>query len=778
MRIEPAELERGTGAAPIDEPFYSRVEEGIDLRELLDILVRGKRFILGGLAVGVLLAGLHGLLVSSQYASYALLLVEKQDSDLASVLPMDPSSALFQNERNLSNELLVLRQSYPLALSVAEQLMQLEYVPGTDRPLTIVEPEEDEPLTATEVVFRLQEDYVTASLEGTDADAIRVQVESTDPEEAAYIANLYAQAFENRTQESSRESFTVSREFLEEQVGTQEQELEQLDAQVQQFMQREGAVALDEESSQIVQRIADLQSQRDQATIEIGMRRASIDALETELRRLESRLSERLGSGLDTELAAAQERLVELQGQLEVFYEENPALRTAEDVPARVQTLRRELRQTRERIATISQRLTDQSLAAGSGPGDQQSGFLRAAELRARLADERVALDGLVAQRDQLAERLGQYEQDLQNIPRQSIELAQLQRDRLAREQLYGALEANLQEARVAEQSQLGYAEIIRPAFVADEPFAPRRLRNIVLGAILGLMVGGALAIGRVRLDHRLNRPDDLKPFPVPLIATIPNTNELIERDFGGQETVSVDGREVDAHLVSLLNPMAAASEAYRGLRTSVQFSRPDVVVKTVLMTSANPSEGKSTTAANLALVMAQAGRRVLLVDGDLRKPTAHKKFGVPREPGLVQMLFDEVPVDFDALPEPADDLRVLTAGRIVPNASELLGSKRMRELIEKMREEFDIVIFDAPPVLAATDATLLSTQSDATLVVCRAGQTRDYEIESALQELRGVGASVIGTVLNGFDVSKSYGYKYKYAYRYGSDYAYGSPSA
>ena len=173
---------------------------------------------------------------------------------------------------------------------------------------------------------------------------------------------------------------------------------------------------------------------------------------------------------------------------------------------------------------------------------------------------------------------------------------------------------------------------------------------------------------------------------------------------------------------------------------------------------------------------MAQAGRRVLLVDADLRKPTAHKKFGTAREPGLVQHLFSDDVLDADGLLEPADDLRLLPAGRIAPNPSELLGSRRMRETVEAARERFDVVIFDAPPVLAATDAVLLSTQCDATLVVCRAGKTKDYELRSALDELAGVGAHVIGTVLNGFDVSKSYGYKYKYAYRYGSDYAYGSP--
>jgi tyrosine-protein kinase Etk/Wzc len=780
-RIEPATLERGAGGLPVEEPFYTRADDGVDLRELFDILLRGKWIIAGAFLAGVLLTGLYGVVTPSQYASYVLMLVEKQDSDLASVLPTDPGAAFLRNERNLANELLVLRQSYPLAETVAEEILATETVPGTGRRFTVLDPRDDGlPLTARDVAFRLQYEVVTASLEGTDADALRVTAASTDPAEAAYIANLYAAAFEARTRESSRAGIAASREFLEEQVENRGVELEALDDEVRSYMQREGAVALDEESSRTVQRIGELQAQRDQVGVEIGMRRASLDALETELRRLEPRLAERLGSGLDAELAQAQERLAALQAELDTYLRENPALRTADaaDAPARVTQVRREIERTRERIATVSDQLTDQSLAAASGPGQQAAGFARAADLRARIADERVALDGLLAQRDRLEARLGEYEADLQRIPAQSIELAQLQRERLAREQLYGALEANLQEARVAEESQLGYAQIIRPAFVAAEPFAPSRARNVVLGGLLGLMLGAALAIAKVRLDHRIHRPDDLAGAAAPLVSTIPSTDELIKRDFEGRETVVVDGREIDSHLVTLLNPMAAASEAYRGLRTSVQFSRPDAAVQTVLVTSANPGEGKSTTAANLAVVMAQAGRRVLLVDGDLRKPTGHKKFGTAREPGLVQHLFSDGPLDLDALPQPADDLWLLPAGRIAPNPSELLGSKRMREVLDDVRNRFDLIVIDAPPVLAATDAVLLSTQADATLVVCRAGRTKDYELRSALDELGNVGAHVIGTVLNGFDVTKSYGYKYKYAYRYGSDYAYGSPSA
>ncbi|MEM1115307.1 MAG: polysaccharide biosynthesis tyrosine autokinase, partial [Bacteroidota bacterium] len=520
------------------------------------------------------------------------------------------------------------------------------------------------------------------------------------------------------------------------------------------------------------------QAERDASVVQIRTLRARMRAIEVELRRLEPQLGDRLGSGLDAELETAQQRVQTLVARLDAYYQENPELRGADERPAFVASLEQELARARGRVQQISDRLARESLEAAGAPGDPSAGFVRASGLRAQLADLRVEVQGLEAQRDQLASRLSQYEAELARIPRQSMELAQLQRDRLATEALAGALVTNLQEARVAEQSQLGYAKPIRPAFETDEPVAPKRLRNVFLAMVLGLFLGSALAIAKVRLDHRIHRPDDIRDRGHSLIGTVPDTTDLIERDFEGQDTVHIDGREIDSRVITLLNPMAAASEAYRALRTSVQFSRPDVMVQTVVITSSNPAEGKSTTAANLAVVMAQAGRRTLLVDADLRKPTGHKKFGVPREPGLVQLLFDDAPLQLSHLTEVADDLWMLPAGALAPNPSELLGSKRMRDVLAEMRELFDVIILDAPPVLAATDPVLLSTQVDATLVVTRAGITKDYDLTATMDALREVGASVIGTVLNGFDVANAYGYRYKYAYRYGSDYAYGSDVA
>lgn len=775
-----SEATRHTGL--IEEPFYVREEDGIDLRELFDILVRGKWLILGAVLAVAVPVALWTFLQPAQYMSYSLMLVEKDDTDLASVLPTNPSAAFFRNERNLANEMLVLRQSMPLAERAAERLMQYARVPEAETELTILRPVQtpdgERAPTVLDVAFRLQGEYIQAAQEGQEADALRVSAVSTNPDEAALIANVYSESFVDLSQEQSRSGVRASRQFLEEQVSARGEELQELDSEVRSFMLREQAVALDEETSRIVEQLATVEAQRDAAAVEAQMTQASVAALENELNRIEPRLSERVASGADAQIAAAQERIVQLQGELETYYRRNPEFRDAEDVPQAVETRREEVARLQQRIRRLSEELTRESIAAGGGgPGDTQTGFQRVVELRRQLTNERIALEGLQAQRETLNRQIAELEAELEAIPGQSIELAQLQRERMAAERLYGALDERLQEARVTEQSQLGYANVIRPAFEAVEPFAPRRALNILLGIMLGLMAGVAIAIGKVRLDHRIHRPDDLKKFDPPVLGTIPDTTDIIEKDFGGKATVDVGDRELDTHLVTLLNPMATASETYRALRTSVQFSRPDTVIRSLVVTSSNPGEGKSVTAANLAIVLAQAGRRVLFVDADLRRPTGHRKFGLSREPGLVQELFSEEPFHPDQATEVAEDLFVLTAGSLAPNPSELLSSKRMREFLAEAQEHFDLVVFDAPPVLAATDAVLISTQVDAAILVVRAGQTRDYDLTSSLEALRSVGAPVIGTLLNGFDLSKAYGYRYKYAYRYGQHYAYGHSS-
>lgn len=211
-------------------------------------------------------------------------------------------------------------------------------------------------------------------------------------------------------------------------------------------------------------------------------------------------------------------------------------------------------------------------------------------------------------------------------------------------------------------------------------------------------------------------------------------------------------------------NPKSVVSEAYRTLRTNIQYSSFDKKMQCILITSAEAAEGKSTVSGNLALTFAQGNSKVILIDCDLRKPSVHKNFKISNMVGLSELLLGKVELK-DAVQQRNDNLFVLTSGKIPPNPAEMLASSAMTDLIEKLREEYDVIILDSAPVGAVTDAQILSTKVDGTILVTRAERTKRDVVLEAENSLKKVGANLIGSVLHGVENSKG-----KYYYYYGND--------
>ena len=210
-------------------------------------------------------------------------------------------------------------------------------------------------------------------------------------------------------------------------------------------------------------------------------------------------------------------------------------------------------------------------------------------------------------------------------------------------------------------------------------------------------------------------------------------------------------------------NPKSVAAEAYRSLRTNIQYSSFDKEYKTILVTSANPGEGKSTTAGNLALTLAEGEARVLLVDCDMRKPSVHKNFRVTNTYGISDVLLQKKKV-MEVAHKYNENLYIITAGKIPPNPAEMIASKAMTLFLEEMKEHFDYIVLDTPPVQAVADSQILSTKVDGSLFVVRAGVTKKDEVQSAIAALKKVNANIIGTVLHAIDNNTN-----KYYYYYGS---------
>ena len=279
---------------------------------------------------------------------------------------------------------------------------------------------------------------------------------------------------------------------------------------------------------------------------------------------------------------------------------------------------------------------------------------------------------------------------------------------------------------------------IVDPATTPTDKASPKLALNVALGLTLGLVLALAVAFAGAALDDTFKTPDELREgLNLPVLGTVGHLPD------SAQHTAIY-------RLVMLLYPRSAAAEAFRTMRTNVEFTDIDVGLNSLLVTSPSPGDGKSTVAANLALAFAQAGRRTILVDADLRKPSVHELFDLTNTYGLTTLIRSDV-VELAPAMRRVDEpnLRVLTSGPLPPNPAELLGSNRMRALITALKAEADLVIFDTPPSAAVTDAAVLAGMIDGTIVIVAAGRTRRQLVEQTDESLTRVGGQLIGVVLN-----------------------------
>ncbi len=299
---------------------------------------------------------------------------------------------------------------------------------------------------------------------------------------------------------------------------------------------------------------------------------------------------------------------------------------------------------------------------------------------------------------------------------------------------------------------------IIEEARLPTAPIGPQWKKQVLLAAAVGMILAAGTAFLLEYLDDTVKSPDDVTR------TTGLTTVGAITR---------ITGDNPADKLIAVRHPKSPIAEAYRAMRTNLQFSALDRPLKSLVVTSPNPVEGKSTTLANLGVVMAQAGKSVVLVDSDLRRPMLHKIFQLPNKEGLTSVLLqDEPSLDGHLQETGIENLRVLTSGPLPPNPSELLGSQKMRQLIEQLKSRADVVLFDTPPAIPVTDATVLATQTDGVLLVADAGRTRRNMARQVVENLRQVGANLLGVALNRLSPrgAGSYYYYYYYYYYYSED--------
>src|SRR5882762_894691 len=568
---------------------------------------------------------------------------------------------------------------------------------------------------------------------------VSVNFDSRDPDRAAQVANTLASDYIEQSLEARWGAAQTAAEWLSQQLTGVKGKLEKSEDDLQDYAHRNGLTFLQNDKG-VIQNVAndrlqELQAELTKAQAERYSKEALYRLVQTgDYGALPGVFENRMLQDLTVRLA----ELKQEHAQLSTTF--NPDYPRVKEVQNQIEEIEGSLQQERTRAA------------------DQISNEYLASTHREQLVHQ--ALVGQEKQIDLLAERSVQY-----NILKREVD---------TNKQLYEGLLQQWKEAGLSSSLKTANIRVVDSADPPVKPVKPKLSLNLAVAAFLGLALGVCAAFFQERLDDTVKGADDVERLfgfsALALIPSVPSSNGHQPRFVKSLETEAEGGERKGARQESFAPwyridrdrvKHSSMVEAFRSLRTSVLLSAADCPPRSLLVTSTQPGEGKTTIASNLAIALAQVGKRVLLVDADLRSPSLHRLFGRRDDPGLVGYLVNRE--DWHSMVRPSETvgLDLLTCGPVPPNPSELLSSPRMAALVESARERYEYVILDSAPMLALADARILAPMVSGVLLVVKSGTIPREQVLHAERGIRSVGANLSGVVLNRVDLATCGYYDY-----------------
>ncbi|MCF7828774.1 MAG: polysaccharide biosynthesis tyrosine autokinase [Candidatus Marinimicrobia bacterium] len=597
-----------------------------------------------------------------------------------------------------------------------------------------------------------------------ETDVIKINIQAPAKREAVLIANTIANEYHKQNLQISRGEVSQVKQFLNDQLENVEDNLFQAEVALKDYQQEAEVAALDKSTESLIEQLSEVESNYNSVIAERQSLETRLDYLKSQLSDQEKKIVGDISDINTPYVKALRDSLASKQVKLTV-------MRTNPDIPPDHPGIRK----VEARIAELEQevrRETQRLINKGMEVADPLS---YSQEMMKDILNLQAQIVTLRSKESFLGSVVKEYNSRLESLPQKSLRLARLKRDQQVNEKLFLLMKTKYEETRITEAGQIGNVQIMDPAVPPKSPVKPNKKLNLLLGMLLGAGLGVGLAFTLEYLDNTVKTAEDLERMNLRVLGMVPviDNDELMEKaeellKENGESKFSREGQRIEQRLVTHLDPKSPVSEAYRTLRTNLQYITPDEPLKSILVTSAGPGEGKSTTAANLAITMAQMGNKSILIDADLRRPVAHKIFHQPRTPGLTDVLMQEMSSAEVVKETGIENLEIITSGNLPPNPSELLGSKYMQNLLEELSNKYDRIILDSPPVIAVTDAAVLSTEVTDTMIVVSSGNTDRKALERAKKQISDVGGEIAGSLLNNVRRDNVYGsYYYYYQYYY-----------
>jgi exopolysaccharide transport family protein len=707
------------------------------------ILVKRKWTVLATAMIVLTLAAIYTLRITPTYDATARLSVNRENPDPFGVNQKDFSSDAedFDYTVQMDTQVRIL-QGETLALHVVRAL-HLESNPRFAG--SLVAPASVSGLQAPALSNEQEQALIGKLRSGLSVTPvpntrlIDVRVTSPDPNLAATIANAYSSGFVELNRRTKYESTQQASEWLSTQLADLEIKVETSQQKLVQYQKEHGIIGGDEKSNIITAKLDDLNKELTTAEADRIIKQSAYQqAISTNAASSPSATQSPLVAKLRTEELDLQDQLAQLTSQF------GPQYPKVQEATSRLQQVR----------ASIDREV-------------KNSGSRAESEYQAALQRERMLRGQLEGQK-----------QEANQLNQSAIEYNLLKREADSNRQLYDGLLQKLKEAGVSAGLK---SSNIRQVDIARVPLAPARPnipRNLAIALMMGFAGGITLAFLLEVLDNTVRTPEQVESIAaLPALGIVPLNHRDLNLLAKGSQQKALSGKggpnKSKVGLIAHARPKSGIAESYRALRTSILLSSLGAPPKVILITSALPQEGKTTTSVNTAIVLAQKGGKVLLVDCDMRRPGVHSILGISNRSGLSTVLAGaETPAVATVMSRQLPNLFVMASGPPPPQPSELLASAPMLGLLEQWRQEYDHIILDTPPTLSVTDAVLLSVKADAVVLVIRSGQTTKDALRRARDLLLHVNAKVMGVVVNAVDLSApDLNYQYYYGSKYGGRY-------
>lgn len=702
-------------------------DDTIDLRHYWEIIVKRKWTVISFFLIIVVAVGMGTLLMTPIYRASLTLQVERGEARVVEIEQVTPNEAPGES-RDFYQTQYELLKSRTLARRVIDQLNLAQHPAFTTKERGLLDyiglGAEEETADTLRQKAGQESPIVTRFLMMLTVEPVRnsrlikLHFHNADAELATRIVNTLAQTYIALNLERRMDASSYAKNFLQERLEQIRVKLEESERALNQFAREQEIIKLEEKQASV-----------DNQTLQeftIGLAKAQQERIQAEAVYTQMKAVQHQGIPEVLNNPTIQ-RLKETKAKLEADYQDG--LKVYKPGYPKMLQLEAQIGQVQAKI-------------------DEEVGNVRAAITSAYEAAKN--------KESMISAKLQQAKSSVLGLQDRSIQYNVLKREADTNRQLYEGLLQRYKEVGVAGGIGINNIAIIDAAVVPNSPHKPKLMVNLLIGAFLGLFGGIALAFLFEHLDDTIKHGEDLeRHLGLPLLGLIP----YLKATSSGREGLAFELVE-DAR--------SAFSEAFRSLRTSLQFSTADGVPKVLMVTSSSIGEGKSTTALSLAIAFAQTGRNVLLIDADLRKASLHKKLGIGNDKGLTNLLAGEAQAVEVTATTSIPHLYVMPSGPLPPNPAELLASAKMASLLTLAMEKFDQVIVDGPPVLGLADAPLLGNLAEATVVVVEYAATRKGYAKDALKRLRATRTRLLGGVVTKVDATaRGYGYGQQYYYYY-----------